>query len=248
MTKSLQAAPSASVDPQEIAKFGQMAAQFWDPKGPFAPLHALNPCRLRFIKDSVLRHFARQERLKRPYEGLSMLDVGCGGGLVCEPLARLGASVTGVDGAAEAIEAARLHADQSGLAIAYRAASAEDLVAECARFDVVLALEVVEHVADVNAFGQALVSLLAPGGLLIVSTINRTPQARALAIFAAERILGWAAPGTHEYDKFVRPDELAAALSGLIVEGPYGMRFDPMDRVWRMGGGASINYFMLGRR
>ena len=235
---------TASLDPAEIAKFAAMADAWWDPKGAFAPLHRMNPVRLAFLRETILSHAGRSDTGRRPLEGLSVIDVGCGGGLVAEPMARLGATVTGLDGAEESVVAAQAHAETMGLKIAYRVDTAERLAATGASFDVVLALEIVEHVADLHAFCDAAMALVTPGGLMVVSTINRTLKSRALAITAAERVLRWVPHGTHDYDKLVTPEELRGALHALHVEGPFGLRFSPLDGQWRMSNDASMNYFM----
>jgi 2-polyprenyl-6-hydroxyphenyl methylase/3-demethylubiquinone-9 3-methyltransferase len=239
---------SSTLDPREAAKFAAMAQNWWDPHGPMAPLHKLNPTRLAYLRQEILIHFDRADAGRRPLEGLSIVDIGCGGGLVSEPMARLGANVTGLDGAAETIESARVHAHASRLAIDYRVGVAEDLAASGALFDVVLALEIVEHVADVGAFLRAAGALARPGGLLIVSTINRTPQALAVAIVGAEHVLRWLPVGTHDHAKFVRPDELKAVLPTFSWVGPTSLSFNPVSRQWRMGGDASVNYFMCGAK
>ena len=236
-----------TLDPAEIAKFAAMADAWWDPKGAFAPLHRMNPVRLGFLREKIIGHLGRADAGRRPFEGLSIIDVGCGGGLVAEPMARLGATVTGLDGAEESIAAARAHADVMALDVDYRVGTVEDLASGSpGRFDVVLALEIVEHVADLHAFCDAAMALVKPGGLMIVSTINRTLKARALAITAAERVLRWVPHGTHDYKKQVTPEELRGALHALDVEGPFGMSFNPLDGQWRMSGDASMNYFMTG--
>ncbi len=238
-----------TVDPREVGKFASIADQWWDAKGKFAPLHRMNPTRLEFIRDEILRHFNRDARAtRRPLAGLSVVDVGCGGGLVTEPMARMGAKVTGLDAAPEAIAAAKGHALGVCREIDYRVGTSEEVAAEGKeQFDVVLALEIVEHVADLNAFLVSCASLVKPGGLLIVSTINRTPEAFAFAIVAAERILRWAPVGSHDYDKLVKPEELHAALNGLMgldVRGPYGINYRPLSGKWELGLDSRINYFM----
>jgi 2-polyprenyl-6-hydroxyphenyl methylase/3-demethylubiquinone-9 3-methyltransferase len=244
-------APSvASVDPAEIARFEAIAAEWWDPEGKFRPLHRLNPVRLAWIRDRLAAHFGREAGGLRPLAGLGLLDVGCGGGLVAEPMARLGARVVGVDAGAGNVEVARLHARQSGLAIDYRQAAAEDLAASGERFDVVLALEVAEHVADVDAFLGACARLVAPGGALALSTINRTPQAWLAAIVGAEWLLGWLPRGTHEWRKFVRPSELAAGLRphGMAVRGFAGLGYAPLADSWRETRDLSVNYLAFATR
>jgi 2-polyprenyl-6-hydroxyphenyl methylase/3-demethylubiquinone-9 3-methyltransferase len=236
-----------TLDPAEIEKFARIADQWWVPNGKFAPLHKMNPTRLGFIRDEIIIHFDRDERARRPFGGLNIVDVGCGGGLVAEPMARLGAAVTGLDAAGESLNVAIAHAAAGGLAIDYRRGVAEDLAAEApGRFDVVLALEIVEHVADLDAFLAACAALTRPGGLVILSTINRTPEAYALAIIAAERVLRWLPEGAHDFKKLVTPDELAAALSraGLTPNPVQAMNLDPLSRTWRLGGLPRINYLI----
>ena len=196
--------PTSTVDPEEIAKFSAMAAEWWDPKGKFKPLHVMNPVRLAYVRDQIAAHYDREIRVKSPLDGLTLLDIGCGGGLLSEPLTRLGAQVTGADMSDVNIKIASQHAEAQGLDIQYRHIAAEDLVTEGAQFDVVVALEIVEHVADVKLFLTSCLKLVKPGGILIVSTINRTAKAFALAIVGAEYILKWLPQGTHDHSKFVK--------------------------------------------
>ena len=238
---------TASVDPAEVAKFEAMAADWWDPKGRFRPLHALNPLRLDYIAGQIDAQFDRDRggASRAPFAGLDILDVGCGGGLLCEPLARLGAAVTGIDAAPVNVEVARHHATGAGLSIAYRATTAEALVQEGARYDVVLAMEVIEHVTDPAAIVATCAALLKPGGLFLCSTLNRTPQAFALAVVGAERVLRWLPPGTHDWAKFVTPDELDghARAAGLDPVDRKGMVFDPLAGAWRLSAtNLSVNY------
>ncbi len=235
-----------TLDPAEIAKFGALAAEWWNPKGPFGALHRLNPVRLQFIRDTVTRHFGTKGI--RPLTGLSVLDLGCGGGLVSAPLARMGGAVTGVDAAPEAIGAARAYAEGASLDIDFQNTSAEALVEAGAQFDLVTALEIVEHVADVNVFLTAAAALVKPGGLLVLSTINRTARARAFAIIGAERILKWAPEGAHDYDKLVTPDEISAGAPEIDWFEPIGISYHPLGRGWALSSDISINYLMAGRR
>src|SRR5262245_52917144 len=205
-------AATTTLDPAEIDRFARSAAEWWDTNGKFRTLHLIGPARLTFLRDTLIRHFGRAEAGRKPLEGLSILDIGCGGGLVCEPLSRLGASVTGIDPAADNIEAARAHAEGQGLAIAYHAARVEELVAEGRQFDAVVCLEVVEHVPDAGAFLKTCADLVRPGGLMLLSTINRTIKAYLLAIVGAEYVLRWLPVGTHQWERFVTPDELARHL------------------------------------
>ena len=235
----------ASVDAAEVAKFEAMAAEWWDPRGKFAPLHAMNPLRLDYIADQIAAEFDRDRRARHPFAGLRILDVGCGGGLLCEPMARLGADVTGIDASGETIPIARLHAERAGLAIDYRHATAETLAGEGAAFDVVLAMEVIEHVAAPAAFVATCAGLTRPGGLLICSTLNRTSKAYALAVVAAERMMRWLPRGTHDWSKFVTPDELDEMFRGTGLEpvDRKGMVFEPLRRDWALSEtDLSVNY------
>ncbi|KGJ13338.1 bifunctional 2-polyprenyl-6-hydroxyphenol methylase/3-demethylubiquinol 3-O-methyltransferase UbiG [Paracoccus sanguinis] len=244
-------APQSSIDAAEVAKFEAMAAEWWDPKGKFKPLHMLNPVRLDYIAGQIAAEFARDPRSLRPFEGLRLLDIGCGGGLVSEPMARLGATVTGADAAEGNIRIARLHAEQSGLKIDYRATTAEALLEAGERFDVVLALEIVEHVADPQAFVTTCARLLRPGGLLVASTLNRTPQSFAAAIVGAEWVMRWLPRGTHDWRRFIRPDDLAGmfAAAGVRVVDRAGMVFNPVTFGWSLSPrDLSVNYLMAGVR
>lgn len=238
---------SASVDPAEIARFEAIAAEWWDAKGKFAPLHRFNPTRLTFLKQSLIRHFNRDPQSARPLEGLAVLDVGCGGGLVAEPLARLGATVTGIDAGATTIEAARRHARAMGLMIDYRLAAVEDLASEGARFDAVLALEIVEHVVDPKAFLTSAAALLNGGGAMAVATLNRTARSFLLAIVGAEYVLRWLPPGTHDWTRFIRPRELDGMLNsaGLQVTARTGVVYHPLNGRWALSSDTGINYIVL---
>lgn len=237
-------AGAASVDAAEIARFAALAERWWDPDGPFRPLHALNPVRIAWVRDALTADGGRDAMALRPLAGLRLLDAGCGGGLLAEPLCRLGASVVAIDAARRTVEAARHHADESGLAIDYRCATAETIVAGGERFDAVLALEVVEHVADLDAFTAACAALLAPGGTLFVATLNHTLAAYALAVVAAERILGWLPAGTHDWSRFVRPAEMVHLLRrhGLAVADMRGVSYNPLARRWSLSRNLSVNY------
>ena len=240
----------SSIDPDEIARFEAMAAEWWDPHGKFRPLHKFNPVRLAWIRDRLLARFGRDGAAPRPLQGLRILDIGCGGGLVSEPMARLGAEVVGVDASHRNVEVARIHAAQGGLAVDYRQGTAEDLLAAGERFDAVLSLEVVEHVADPAAFLGACAGLVSPGGALFVATINRTPQAFALAIVGAEYVLRWLPRGTHSWSKFVRPSEVAAALrpTGLELREFAGMSYNPLRDSWSAGRDLGVNYIAYATR
>ena len=240
-----------SVDPAEVARFSAIAAEWWDPHGKFRPLHRFNPTRLAFVRDTAAARFGRDVRAPRPFDGLRLLDIGCGGGLLSEPMARLGFAVTGVDASAENVAVARVHAEEGGLDVDYRAATAEALLAEGAGpFDVVLAMEVVEHVADPAAFLRTCARLVAPGGVLIVATLNRTLKALALAKVGAEYLLRWLPRGMHDWRKFLTPEEVRAFLSTepVRVQGPVGVVYDPLRDRWSLSGDAGVNYMMVATR
>ena len=240
----MQAHPN-TVDPSEIAKFEARAAEWWDPHGKFKPLHMLNPCRLDYITQQIAGEFDRDLTAPAPFEGLRLLDIGCGGGLLSEPMARLGATVVGADAAEGNLPVARIHAEQSGLEIDYRHTTAEDMAAAGEQFDVVLNMEVVEHVADPLGFLTASQQLLKPGGLLICSTINRNPKSYAMAIFGAEVVMRWLPRGTHEWNKFITPDELFDLLrqAGLEPVDRKGFVFNPILWSWSISDrDLSVNY------
>jgi 2-polyprenyl-6-hydroxyphenyl methylase/3-demethylubiquinone-9 3-methyltransferase len=242
---------AANIDPAEIEKFSRIADEWWDPNGKFRPLHKFNPARLGFIRDTIATHFGKDAVAARPLEGLSLIDIGCGGGLVSEPMRRLGADVLGIDASARNISVAQLHASRAGLAINYRATSVESLAVEGGpRFDVVLNLEVVEHVPDVRAFIADSARLLHPSGLMIVATINRTLKAFALAKVGAEYVLGWLPRGSHDPRRFVTPDELQSALAaaGLAVSARAGVAYNPIADRWRVVEDLSVNYMIAAAR
>ncbi|MEO1680666.1 MAG: bifunctional 2-polyprenyl-6-hydroxyphenol methylase/3-demethylubiquinol 3-O-methyltransferase UbiG [Pseudomonadota bacterium] len=247
MQSAAGGAIGGSVDGNEVAKFEAMAAEWWDPAGKFRPLHELNPVRLDYITRQIMSEFDRDPAARSPLEGLAALDIGCGGGLVAEPLTRLGAAVTGIDASGETVRVAATHAAQSGLAIDYQVARAEDLADAGARFDAVLALEVVEHVADPNGFVATCGRLLKPGGLFMASTLNRTARSFALAVVGAEVVLRWLPRGTHDWKRFVTPPELdaMAEAAGLEPVDAKGMVFDPVRWDWRLDPqDLSVNYIM----
>jgi 2-polyprenyl-6-hydroxyphenyl methylase/3-demethylubiquinone-9 3-methyltransferase len=238
---------NTTIDPAEVAKFAAMAREWWDPEGKFAPLHKFNPVRLAYIRERAVAHFGRDAASLVPLGGLSLLDIGCGGGLLAEPMARIGAEVTGIDPSETNVMTALAHAAETGIAIDYRATSAEELAGTGARFDIVLNMEVVEHVADVRLFMAASAALVRPGGLLVVATINRTLKAFMLAIVGAEYVLGWLPRGTHRWDRFVRPEELDAALAGtgMAVRERVGVVYSPLADAWSRSRDTDVNYMVL---
>jgi len=240
---------TATLDRDEVARFAKLGGEWWDANGPFKPLHRINPTRLTYIRDQICRAYKRNAKEAKSLANVSV-DIGCGGGLVCEPLARLGAQVTGIDPGEEAIAAAGAHAEAGGLDINYEVATAEELAAQGANFDAVLLLEVVEHVPDVPALIKAIAPLVKPRGLMILSTLNRTFKAFALAIVGGEYILRWLPVGTHQWDRFVTPDELRSALSGagLKLTDTTGMMYDPFADEWRLGRDVDVNYFATASR
>lgn len=236
---------ASTIDPAEIEKFQAMAAEWWDPSGKFKPLHMLNPCRLDYIASQIAAEFDRDLSMRAPFSGLRILDIGCGGGLLSEPMARLGAEVVGVDAAERNVPVASLHADEQGLSIDFRHATAEDLVVEGETFDAVLNMEVIEHVSDPGAFLAACHDLLKPGGLMTCSTINRTAKSFALAIVGAEYVMRWLPAGTHQWSRFITPDELFGLLrqAGLEPVDRTGFVFDPLGWRWRLSDrDLSVNY------
>jgi 2-polyprenyl-6-hydroxyphenyl methylase / 3-demethylubiquinone-9 3-methyltransferase len=244
--KASNQAPAAAntANPAEIAKFAALASQWWDANGPMKPLHALNPARLGYIRQVLVEAFGRDAAARRPLEGLAICDLGCGAGLVTEPLARLGAAVTGVDAAAESIAAAKAHAAQSGLEIDYRASRIELLKDEKARFDGLLILEVVEHVADLPTFLAACHDVLKPGGVLVFSTPNRTAASFLSVIVGAEYVLRWLPRGTHDWQAFLTPEEFKAKLAtaGFQVKDVDGIEYAPLTQRWAIGRDVSVNY------
>lgn len=240
---------ATTLDPAEIEKFGKLAQEWWNPDGPFGALHRLNPVRLQYIRDVVRRELAPGIVGPRgPLAALNALDLGCGGGLVAAPLARMGAAVTAIDASEEAIGAARAYADQAGLDIAFECATAEALAERGVEFDLVTALEIIEHVADVPGFLQAAARLVKPGGLIVLSTINRTPKARAFAIVGAERILKWAPEGAHDYDKLVTPAEIRGGAPSIDWFEPIGISYRPLGRGWTLSNDVSVNYLIAGKK
>ena len=239
---------NTSVDPQEIEKFSAIAAEWWDPSGKFKPLHQLNPTRLGYIRDHAARHFGKNPLAEKPLKDLTVLDIGCGGGLLSEPLCRLGAEVTAIDAAEKNIKTASTHAAESGLAINYLHTTAEDLAAEKRVFDVVLNMEVIEHVADVKSFSQAACALVREGGAMVASTLNRTPKSYLMAILGAEYLLRWLPRGTHDWQKFLRPSELSGLLraQALEIADISGVIYNPVNGRWRLSRrDLDVNYMIF---
>lgn len=242
--------PKTTIDDAEVARFSAMADEWWNPIGKFKPLHKFNPVRLKYIKEQVCKKFDRDITSSSAFNGLRILDIGCGGGLLCEPMARLGAEIVGVDASETNIEIAKLHAKRSNLQIDYRADTAESLAEKGEQFDIVLNMEVVEHVADVPLFMQATSSMVKPNGLMFVATINRTLKAFALAIVGAEYVLKWLPQGTHTYEKLVRPPELEAPLkaAGLQIIDRLGVSYNPITDTWNQSKDMDVNYMLLAER
>ncbi len=240
----------STIDQGEVERFSRMAAEWWNPNGKFKPLHKFNPVRLAYIRDQVATRFGRDPRAARPFEGLRFLDIGCGGGLLCEPMARLGATVVGADASETNIEVAKLHAAEGGLTIDYRAMTAEDLADAGEKFDVILNMEVVEHVSDVDLYIAKCGQMVKPGGVMFVATINRTLKALGLAIIGAEYILRWLPRGTHQFGKLVRPDELEKALSaaGMQVADRTGVVYNPLADRWQRSTDTDVNYMVLAEK
>jgi 2-polyprenyl-6-hydroxyphenyl methylase/3-demethylubiquinone-9 3-methyltransferase len=239
-----------TIDQAEVDRFSAMAAEWWNPKGKFRPLHKFNPVRLTYIKEQVCVRFGRNVNDPKAFKGLRFLDIGCGGGLLCEPMARLGADIVGADASETNIEVAKIHAAQSGLTIDYRAETAEELEAKGEKFDVILNMEVVEHVADVDLFMQTCARMVKPGGLMFVATINRTQKAKALAIFMAETVLRWLPKGTHQYEKLVKPEEIERPLAAesMSIIDRTGVFYNPLQDRWNRSRDMDVNYMVLAER
>lgn len=239
-----------TVDQSEVDRFSAMAAEWWSPTGKFRPLHKFNPVRLEFIRNQVSEHFGRDPKAHLPLKGLRVLDIGCGGGLLSEPMAKMGATVIGADPSEKNIGIASTHAKESGVEVDYRAVTAEELEAAGETFDIVLNMEVVEHVADVDLFVSTCAKMVRPGGLMFAATINRTFKARALAIFAAENILRWLPRGTHQYEKLVKPEELEKPIiaSGMEIIHRTGVFFNPIQDSWNLSPDMDVNYMILAKR
>ncbi|CDZ44692.1 bifunctional 2-polyprenyl-6-hydroxyphenol methylase/3-demethylubiquinol 3-O-methyltransferase UbiG [Neorhizobium galegae] len=242
--------PRTTIDQSEVDRFSAMAAEWWDPTGKFKPLHKFNPVRLAYLRDRICENFGRDRKSHLPLSGLRILDIGCGGGLLSEPIARMGATVVGADPSEKNIGIASTHATETGTSVDYRAVTAEQLAEAGETFDVVLNMEVVEHVADVNFFMTTCANMVRPGGLMFVATINRTFKAGALAIFAAENILRWLPRGTHQYEKLVRPEELERPISsaGMDIIHRTGVFFNPLQDRWNLSPDMDVNYMMLAKR
>jgi 2-polyprenyl-6-hydroxyphenyl methylase/3-demethylubiquinone-9 3-methyltransferase len=245
-----RASSGSTVDEAEVAQFSRLAAEWWDPQGSMAALHKFNPVRLAYIRDQACARFGRDAKRLDSLSGLRMLDIGCGGGILSEPLARLGAVVVGADPSEKNVAAAREHAERTGVTVDYRASTAEALADAGERFDVVLAMEVVEHVADVGLFVSRCGEMVRPGGLMIVATLNRTLKAFALAIVGAEYLLRWLPRGTHQWDKFVTPNELEIALTkaGLDVTAETGVIYNLIADRWQLSTDTDVNYMLVAER
>jgi 2-polyprenyl-6-hydroxyphenyl methylase/3-demethylubiquinone-9 3-methyltransferase len=241
---------SPTVDPAEVARFSALAAEWWNERGKMAPLHKFNPVRLAYVRDTACHKFNRDPKTVGCLDGLRILDIGCGGGVLSEPLARLGATMVGADPSSTNVEVAKLHAAEGGLTIDYRATTAESLSEAGERFDIVLAMEVVEHVADTHLFINKCAAMVKPGGLMVAATINRTMKSFALAIVGAEYILRWLPVGTHQWDKFVTPSELETALeeSGLLVTAESGVVYNPFGDRWHLSDDTDVNYMMVAEK
>ncbi len=240
-----------TIDPSEVAKFEAMAAEWWNPNGKFKPLHLMNPCRLDYLTSQIAAEYGRDLSQPKPFAGLRILDIGCGGGLLSEPMARLGADVVGADAAPRNIPVAQVHAEQSGLVIDYRFTTAEDLAAAGEQFDVVLNMEVVEHVSDPLGYLTACQNLLKPGGIMLCSTLNRNPKSYLMAIIGAEWVMRWLPKGTHDWAKFITPDELAELITkaGLSLLDRKGMVFNPVSWGWSLSvRDLSVNYVTTSRK
>jgi len=241
---------TTTINEEEVAHFTAMAEEWWDPSGKFKPLHKFNPVRLAYIRAEILDHFKLDGTKRHPFKGLKILDIGCGGGLLCEPMTRLGATVTGADASEKNIRIAAAHAEQTGLEIDYRATTSETMAAAGEQFDIVLNMEVVEHVADVPLYLKSCAELVKPGGLMFVATINRTAKAFALAIVGAEYVLRWMPKGTHSYSKFLTPEEISSQLKrhNMSIKDKTGVTYSPLRDQWRKSRDMSVNYMLLAEK
>ncbi len=243
-------AAQTTIDPAEVEKFSKMAAEWWNPKGKFGVLHVFNPVRLQYIKEQVCARFGRDPFDPQPFKGLRFLDIGCGGGLLTEPMARLGAEIVGVDPSEKNIKTATVHAAETELAIDYRCGTAEDLAAAGEMFDVILNMEVIEHVSDPKVFTQICCSMLKPDGLMFIATINRTLKSFGFAIIGAEYVLGWLPKGTHQWEKFITPEELKTWLAGnnVSIKGETGVTYHPLGREWKRSRDMDVNFMLVGQK
>lgn len=241
---------ATTIDPEDVARFSAIANEWWDPDGKFKPLHRFNPIRLQYIRDRLCAQFGRDTQSLRPFDGLRFLDVGCGGGLISEPLSRMGAYVTGIDASDRNVGTARVHAEKSGLDIDYRVTTVEELAAMGDTFDAVISMEVVEHVADVDLFLDGCATLMDVNGAIVLATLNRTPKSFAFGIVGAEYIMRWLPRGTHDWKKFVRPSELARGLrrNRVSVDDISGLTFNPLSGEWKISNDMSVNYVLFGTR
>ncbi|MCE9520979.1 MAG: bifunctional 2-polyprenyl-6-hydroxyphenol methylase/3-demethylubiquinol 3-O-methyltransferase UbiG [Alphaproteobacteria bacterium] len=251
VTREPSTAGPSTIDEAEVARFSALAAEWWNPHGKFGVLHKFNPVRLAFIRDEACAHFGRDPKGNRPFAGLRLLDIGCGGGLLSEPMTRLGFEVLGADASEKNIKTAQVHAGEQSLAIDYRATTAEALAAAGEKFDAILNMEVIEHVADLNLFVESCASMLKPSGIMFVATINRTAKAFALAIVGAEYVLGWLPRGTHDWAKFVKPLELDTALTrarltvGRETGVMFNVMFNPLTGKWLLTSDMDVNYMVV---
>ena len=246
----MSAVEATTIDPEDVARFSAIADEWWDPDGKFKPLHRFNPIRLQYIRDRLCAQFGRDTQSLRPFDGLRFLDVGCGGGLISEPLSRMGADVTGIDASDRNVGTARVHAEKSGLDIDYRVTTVEELAAMGDTFDAVISMEVVEHVADVDLFLDGCATLMDVNGAIVLATLNRTPKSFAFGIVGAEYIMRWLPRGTHDWKKFVRPSELARGLrrNRVSVDDISGLTFNPLSGEWKISNDMSVNYVLFGTR
>jgi 2-polyprenyl-6-hydroxyphenyl methylase/3-demethylubiquinone-9 3-methyltransferase len=240
----------STIDVAEVERFSALAAEWWDPNGKFRPLHKFNPVRLAYVRDQVAARFGRDPHAAKPFEGLRILDIGCGGGLLCEPMARLGAEVVGADASETNIEVARLHAAEAGVTVDYRATTAEALADAGEKFDVVLNMEVIEHVSDIDLFVSKCAEMVKPDGIMFVATINRTLKALGLAIVGAEYVLRWLPRGTHQYGKLVRPEELEQSLAraGMAISDRTGVVYNLLADRWQRSKDMDVNYMVLAEK
>ena len=246
----MSAVEATTIDPEDVARFSAIANEWWDPDGKFKPLHRFNPIRLQYIRDRLCAQFGRDTQSLRPFDGLRFLDVGCGGGLISEPLSRMGADVTGIDASDRNVGTARVHAEKSGLDIDYRVTTVEELAAMGDTFDAVISMEVVEQVADVDLFLDGCATLMDVNGAIVLATLNRTPKSFAFGIVGAEYIMRWLPRGTHDWKKFVRPSELARGLrrNRVSVDDISGLTFNPLSGEWKISNDMSVNYVLFGTR